>query len=92
VLRNASPRADTRNVEPRDPTIVLGAVRLALRPGRTFVARVERVGDGWAVVNLAGEPLRVALDGAALRPGETVRLAVRAVEGGRVALQLRTGD
>jgi hypothetical protein len=86
-------RADTACVAPRAPnSLVLGggAVVLPLWPGRTFVASVLRVGNGGAVVSLAGCELGVRLaEGVHVTPGAVVTL--EAVDAGdhRVHLRLR---
>lgn len=90
---SAALRADIAQVTPRSRNALVlggGAVVLPLWPGRTFRASVLRVGDGGAVVELAGCELGVRLaDGVHVTPGAVVVL--EAVDGGddRVHLRLR---
>jgi len=61
---------------------------LPLWPGRTFVASVLRVGNGGAVVSLAGCELGVRLaDGVQVTPGAVVTL--EAVDAGNDRVHLR---
>jgi hypothetical protein len=86
-------RADTGRVSSHKPNALVlggGAVVLPLWPGRTFVATVLRVGNGGAVVALAGCELGVRLgDDVHVTPGAVVTL--EAVDAGneRVHLRLR---
>jgi hypothetical protein len=86
-------RADTGRVTPRPhSSLVLGGgtVVLPLWPGRTFRASVLRVGDGGAVVSLAGCELGVRLaDGVQVRPGAVVVLEAVDTGDDRVHLRLR---
>jgi hypothetical protein len=86
-------RADTARVSSRKPnSLVLGggSVVLPLWPGRTFVASVLRVGNGGAVVSLAGCELGVRLgDGVHVTPGAVVTLEAVDAGNDRVHLRLR---
>jgi hypothetical protein len=92
LVRRAD-RADTARVGPRrSPNALVlggGAVVLPLWPGRTFVAEVLRVGNGGAVVSLAGCELGVRLaDGVRVSPGRVVTLEAVDRDDGRIVLRL----
>ena len=93
LLVSHSFSADTGRVSSHKPNALVlggGAVVLPLWPGRTFVASVLRVGDGGAVVSLAGCELGVRLaDGVRVTPGAVVTLEAVDAGNDRVHLRLR---
>jgi hypothetical protein len=93
LLVSATLRADTARMAPRHRNALVlggGAVVLPLWPGRTFRASVLRVGDGGAVVELAGCELGVRLaDGVRVTPGSVVTLEAIDAGDDRVHLRLR---
>jgi hypothetical protein len=93
LLQQRARRADTAGVTPRKTpnSLVLGggAVVLPLWPGRTFVAEVLRVGEGGAVVSLAGCELGVRLaPGVHVSSGRVVTLEAVDCDDGRIVLRL----
>ena len=85
--------ADSGRVAPRTRNALVlggGAVVLPVWPGRTFRATVLRVGDGGAVVELAGCELGVRLaEGVQVTPGAVVTLEALDAGDDRVHLRLR---
>jgi hypothetical protein len=93
LLVSTTLRADSARVTPRTRNALVlggGAVVLPLWPGRTFRATVLRVGNGGAVVELAGCELGVRLAGDVhVTPGAVVVLEAVDAGGERVHLRLR---